>query len=243
MSSTFEINNDLEVKVARVCGRSLVIVDNFYKNPDEVRQLVLDNRHNPLAVGDPGHLPGTRLYLDTVRVRDKLYKIYQTLCSDKDLWGRRYNEDKFTSEFRKLRFSVNIINDRSLSIMNDIHHGSNMYGLVPHQDSYYLLGEPYINPQIQFGSVIYLNTPEECRGGTNVYTFRGEISIPQIPSNISTPTSVSNFIENNPDWKVAHTFEMVYNRMVLYQADILHGPVHEKGMFTDNERMNQILFM
>ena len=70
MSSTFELNNDLEVKVARVCGRSLVIVDNFYKNPDEVRQLVLDNRHNPLAVGDPGHLPGTRLYLDTVRVRD-----------------------------------------------------------------------------------------------------------------------------------------------------------------------------
>ena len=239
----FELNNDLEIKVARVCGRSLVVVDNFYKNPDAVRQLCTDNRNNSLLEGDPGHLPGNRIYLDDIKARDKVYNTYHALCSDKDLWGRRFNEDKFNSEYSKLRFMANIINDRSLSVMNDIHHGSNMYGLVPHQDCYYHLGEPYINPQIQFGSVVYLNTPEECRGGTNVYTYRGEISIPQIPSNISTPNSVSNFLEDNPEWKVAHTFEMVYNRMVLYQADILHGPIYEKGMFTDHNRMNQILFM
>jgi len=228
----FELNNDLEIKVARVCGRSLVVVDNFYKNPDAVRQLCIDNKNK---TGDPGHLPGTRVFLDTLQVRDKLFKIYETLCSDKDLWGRRYNADKFTGEFRKLRFMANVINDRTLA--------KNLYGLVPHQDCYHLLGEPYINPHIQFGSVVYLNTPRECRGGTNVYTFRNEISIPQIPSNIPDPNSISNFLEDNPEWKVAHTFEMVYNRMVLYQADVLHGQNVNFGMFTDYDRINQILFM
>tara|TARA_E500000331_G_scaffold215513_1_gene206647 strand:+ start:2229 stop:2903 length:675 start_codon:yes stop_codon:yes gene_type:complete len=223
----FELNNDLEIKVARVCGRSLVVVDNFYKNPDVVRQLCIDNIDN---VGAPGHLPGKRICVKTSEVKDKLYDFYFGLCSDHNLWNRELNGINFYQEWNKVGFNVNIISDDSID--------EDRHGLIPHQDTYY----PSTNPNVQFGSVIYLNKPEECAGGTNVYTYQDEISIPKIPF-VLNPDSITQFIENNPEWKVAHTFEMVYNRMVLYQSDILHGPIYEQGMFTDHNRMNQILFM
>jgi len=36
---------------------------------------------------------------------------------------------------------------------------------------------------------------------------------------------------------------MAYNRMVLYQADTLHGQNVDLGMFSDYNRINQVLFM
>jgi len=37
--------------------------------------------------------------------------------------------------------------------------------------------------------------------------------------------------------------EMKYNRMFLYPADVLHMANVDLGMFTDYNRINQILFM
>ena len=44
-------------------------------------------------------------------------------------------------------------------------------------------------------------------------------------------------------WKIECDVEMVYNRMFLYQADVLHSQNVDLGMFTDYDRINQVLFM
>jgi hypothetical protein len=40
-----------------------------------------------------------------------------------------------------------------------------------------------------------------------------------------------------------YTAEMKYNRMFLYQAEVLHGQEVDLGMFTEYDRINQIFFM
>ena len=50
---------------------------------------------------------------------------------------------------------------------------------------------------------------------------------------------IKSYIDNS----IEHTFEMVYNRMVLYEADVLHGPSVELGKFKNFSRITQVLFM
>ena len=48
---------------------------------------------------------------------------------------------------------------------------------------------------------------------------------------------------NNDRWRVEHEFEMVYNRMALYESRVLHSQNVDLGMFTEYDRINQVLFM
>ncbi len=239
----FDLNNELEIKVAKdILGRNVVVVDNFYKNPDEVRECALSNLDKKGQEISYGSFD--RIVVDTDEVVDKLYPIYYSLCFDKELWMRDqiYDLQWFDEQWRKTKFICNITNDDTLL--------RNPLGIVPHQD-YYPAGDDTFNGVIRsrFGSVIYLNTPEECSGGTNLYSYGGEIShfdrpesgIPVLedPSQVELFDHIKSYIDNS----IEHTFEMVYNRMVLYEADVLHGPSVELGKFKNFSRINQVLFM
>ena len=53
----FELNDSLDVKVFQHKGRSAVIIDDFYKNPDEIRKLALSepiSDDEKLVSGFPG---------------------------------------------------------------------------------------------------------------------------------------------------------------------------------------------
>ena len=72
----FEINENLDINVIRnIKGRSAVIIDNFYKNPDEIRELALSqkaSRDGDLTSG----LPGKRCFVEIPEVKENLYDIY-----------------------------------------------------------------------------------------------------------------------------------------------------------------------
>ena len=233
----FELNNDLDIKIAKVNEATVVVVDNFYKKPDEVRELALS-----LGTSDDpsktGGLPGIRSFYYTSEVREKLYDIYYELCLDNNIWQRNrlLSIPQWFDEWDKSGFLCNIVNDSTLL--------KSPLGIIPHQDRY--SGEPE-GPTCQFGSVIYLNTPEECAGGTNIYSWDGHITVPQnyglFEEKDGDFKTVKESFDNSKKWKVEHEFEMVYNRMILYEADILHAPNVDLGMFTDYNRVNQILFM
>jgi hypothetical protein len=100
--------------------------------------------------------------------------------------------------------------------------------------------------------VIYLNSPEECAGGTNLYSYKDEMSIPEDwqpewMRGVDKDRVSFKYIKDNVNGKNPYTVEfeadMVYNRMVLYQADVLHSQNVDLGMFADYNRINQILFM
>ena len=84
---------NLDVKIAVDIGpqkKRAVVVDNFYKNPDEVRQLCLDSK-KITPEDDPGmisSLPGNRVFIETEEVAEKLEKVFFMLCFDPDLWER-----------------------------------------------------------------------------------------------------------------------------------------------------------
>tara|TARA_B100001109_G_scaffold64059_1_gene52383 strand:+ start:40 stop:852 length:813 start_codon:yes stop_codon:yes gene_type:complete len=246
----FELNDDLEVKILKDIGpqkKSVVVIDNFYKDPDAVRQLCLDSNKRD----DPGllsYLPGKRTYIETTAVKHKIKHIFDDLCFDPEIWGGGYwqNKEWYEREWGRSAFMCNVINDETLKAKPD--------GIIPHQDKYDLSMPPLFT---QFGAVIYLNTPEECAGGTNLWSFDGQMSLPfKGPTGIEAPAYGTDIMSkeeifehihwelNTSDrWKVEHKFEMVYNRLALYESKVLHSQNVELGMFTDYDRINQVLFM
>ena len=54
---------------------------------------------------------------------------------------------------------------------------------------------------------------------------------------------IKSKVDGDNPYTVEFEAEMVYNRMVLYQADVLHSHNVDLGMFTNNNRINQVFFM
>lgn len=243
----FELNDSLDVKVFQHKGRSAVIIDDFYKNPDEIRKLALSE-----PISDDEHLvsgfPGWRVFKKFEFLDTPLYDFFLDLATDNDIWNKKHIVDiiTFDQAWNNAGFMVNILNDSSL-IRDPL-------AIVPHQDRYTGVEEPGL-PNFQFGVNIYLNTADECAGGTGWYSFDGEMSIPKreisgipVPPNADKLSNAEIFnhvkkYTHGPRWKLEHEFEMVYNRMVMYEAEVLHGQSVDLGMFTDYNRMNQVLFM
>ena len=120
----FELSDDLEVKVLKDIGpqkKSVVVIDNFYKNPDSVRQLCLDSHKR----SDPGllsYLPGERVYLETTAVKQKIKHIFDELCFDPDIWGggQWQNKEWYEREWGRAAFMCNVINDKTLLAKPDV---------------------------------------------------------------------------------------------------------------------------
>lgn len=243
----FNLNPSMDIKTFKHKGRGAVIIDDFYTNPDEIRKFA---KSQPLQ-GDESlcsGFPGSRVFKKDERVKYFLYDLFYNLALDNDIWDRQHCIDinHFNRSWDSVGFMVNVLNDKSLI--------KDPLGIVPHQDAYTGVREPGL-PNFQFGANIYLNTPNECAGGTAWYSFDGEISIPKrevsgipIPDNADELSNkeIFNHVKEytlGPRWKLEHEFEMVYNRMVMYEADVLHGQSVDLGMFTDYNRMNQVIFM
>ena len=275
----FEIN-DGDILVATDIGpqkKSAMIMDNFYKDPDSVRELCLKSKE--VASADNSDLPGPRAAVPVEGLTENLKPLFQQLCSDVKIWGKTLNQKSFDNSWMLSEFICNYLNDET--ILNK------PVGILPHQDSYF--GEEKLAywkwknvvqheagyrideedliaqyrrdeanfPTTQFGVVIYLNTPEECQGGTNLYSLDDVMTLDIPPQNTyGIITDENGRVSYNVDykdikksmepggrWKVEHEFEMVYNRCILYQADVLHGQNIDYGMFTDYDRINQVLFL
>ena len=249
----FEPNDEFELIVLTNIGpenRSAVVIDNFYKNPDEVRELCLA-QHQITSDENPGlisGLPGNRVYMETDEVSNKLKNIFLQLCSEMPFWRKKFDPEVFERGWRVKNnaFVCNVVNDKTLL--------GYPRGIIPHQD-YYPKESP-LSEKVQFASVIYLNTPEECNGGTNLYSYKNKTSL--LRNNTHTiyysegeddlPKQelfrrLRTSIDNSPDWRVEKHFPMRYNRCILYEADSLHSAIFDIGMYTDYSRINQVLFM
>jgi len=94
--------------------------------------------------------------------------------------------------------------------------------------------------------MIYLNSPEECKGGTGFYTFCDEDSgaeygLYKKDNGSNTPVYING---NMGDWKMTQYVEMKYNRMVLYQSKYYHSAFITPEMFTNGTyRLNQMFFI
>ena len=91
----FELSDQLEVIAITDVGpekRKCMLIDNFYKNPDEVRILAhkLPRRKDINLVN---HHSGTRSVYETDELKKNSERLFKELCYDEEFWGRPTDHD------------------------------------------------------------------------------------------------------------------------------------------------------
>ncbi len=229
----FAVNPDYKLSVIEVGDEKskIAIVDNFYLNPMMVRDLALtippstnERILNYLPYGnDSGRINAFYILDHLGPIYDKIIKeVFQDFVKD-------YDNDYFVESFKRATFMVNVMTS------------NNLPPRLPHVD--------YPDKRL-LASAIYLNTPEECAGGTAFYTFGGnqyadEITYSSKTIDIAGTTPPDHFVVDDcGDWKQIGLAEMKFNRMVIYSQNLFHSPYIKPGMFTNGVyRLNQQFFI
>lgn len=258
----FELNENVEVTVKTVGpqNRKIIIADNFYKNPDEVRELglILEGKKDPSLISA---LPGLRKFQQSSEIRKNLKPFFDKYCLDDTIWNKSTDEDMYEYHWSQVGFMCNVLNYDGVV--------KNTWRSLPHQDSYE--GTKFVSGNAvslsssedepvfpHFGVVIYMNTPDECAGGTNLYSYEGKMTLPynviqyidlpvEFSSEVTSEDKIYPFIRNwlyaGKEWKVEYEAEMKYNRCIFYEADTLHTHNIPYGTFTNHDRINQVFFL
>lgn len=223
-SEVFAINEDITVTVEEVgpSNHKIVTVDNFYKNPDLVRDLALriPPSYNERILT---RLPGGRI--NAFYLMDHMGPVFDDIIKTiyPELWVL-FPQNHINNSLRDATFMVNVMSAEMVQPR------------PPHIDC----------PDFRaMAAMVFLNTPEECQGGTGFYTFDGEESGVEYGLHKGDVEPTPVYINGDMgDWKMHHLVEMKYNRMVLYQAMYYHSAYITKDMFNDGTyRLNQMFFI
>lgn len=224
-SVVFKINENCDIKFEEIGPTKIkvVTVDNFYENPDMVRQLALDipaTTNQRIRGGNPAHR------INVFYVMDGMASFYDYLL--RTYWPEIMNNVHpygVYESFSRATFMVNVMQSHNLP------------PTPPHQD----------NPNgDHFASTIYLNKDDEADGGTSFYTFGGkDNAIPVNFYDVNQTIPVDKYITDSVgDWELVGMSPMKYNRMVIYNQNILHTAYVKPDMFTnDLYRINQQFFI
>jgi hypothetical protein len=173
---------------------NLFVIDEFYKNPDEIRNYALlqdfDGR---------GNFAGLR----TIRSFGNI-ELYDKISFYINLMGYNiiyFNNNDFNGG--NCSFTYSIFNDKPKSWI----HVDNIHGKDKFQ------GLEYIN----MAGVLYLTPNAPLNGGTIFYDFDYSNSLydPNIP--------IHEYTFDETKWKKKDTIGNVYNRLILFNADIFHS--------------------
>ena len=194
----------------------IVYIDNFYKNPDKVRNLALrtPGTKNPRILGG---VPGERV--DISFNLEHIWPIWIEIAEN--VYGLEQKEKKaFEMSCMNISFSVNVT------------------------QSHYRRKKPHIDlPDVSdrgWAGVVYLNKPKECKGGTGFYTYNGQ-QVNPYQDGIWRKEIVTDSVG---PWELIHLSEMKYNRMVMYPDNILHGSYDKPGWFEgETYRLVQVFFI
>ena len=120
----------------------LLVVDNFYQQPDYVRQLALSLRYEDRVSGHGGTHAQARISLDDFELRNFISEQF-----GRD-WGLSQNVHYHQQ-----------VPDHTWSFRRSF--DSNQYN-----DSHLVEENPHSDGPVALAGLIYLNTSEQCKGGT-----------------------------------------------------------------------------
>ena len=232
----FEINTHLKVKIEKITDiywtatdtglvtfdptigieKMIFVIDDFYKNPDEVRELSKTSQ----LYTDEDRLAGAigrRVWEESPEIMYELaYQmchVFEQLCQHPD-WHIKFDKEHHYNKWDQMRFVVNVTNNK------EIIDSGRKWDKICHIDG----------PLNKWASLVYLNTPEEYGDdesipGTSFYS----VQCPDDGGTINKP-------------KLQYTCPMKYNRAILYDANMVHGAIMEPDMYKDYDRLTQIMF-
>ena len=193
--------------------RKVFIIDDFYKNPDEVREYALScERTTDRAIC--GGLIGSRVVEDRQDMIDNLRPVFSDLCQHEEWKNLEYDDAEFQEKWNNMKFMVNhTTHDDIMKTFT-----KTVYTYTHHKD----------NIGSKWAALVYLNKDEECIGGTNFYRQYEDHAY-----------GYDYNIKND----IMFTSEMKYNRMVLYESRQTHGAIIDRKMFKEYPRLAQVFFM
>lgn len=244
IEKVFEINKNYSIETEYVGKRNskIITIDNFYKNPEEVRQFAISS---PASKGYclNGSSPGYRARL-LVNLRDLQYHVHEIIRKEYD----------YTEEFREkdLHFMTNIFyKEMKVSHQN----------IVPHIDSI-----------CNFAASVFLNHDEECVGGTAFFRYvttdiesfptsiwsytKEKHDIERVKNllKLSSDKEIQEYIHNsfisdeymtetNEVWELYYKILSKFNRLVLYESNLFHSLYMRPEWYRDNYRISQVMFI
>jgi hypothetical protein len=158
----FEVSN-VEPKITRVYDdykyndygyvwRKVFVVDDFYKNPDEVRDLALSSEPKS-EKKYTGALVGKRVVEESKDLITNLKPVFNKLCQHEQWRNLEWDENHFNERWDDMKFMVNVTSDKDVK-SNEGH--------VFHKD----------NTKYKWAALVYLNKDGEVGGGTDFYRWK-----------------------------------------------------------------------
>jgi hypothetical protein len=219
----------------------VVIIDDYYKNPEKVVALA---RSLCYVQGGGGSFPGTRAVV-SVDTRPQIANISEH-------WGCRLES---VEPFHPVVFAAIVHDGARLNVAQR---------------------QPHIDPGIT--GLFYLNTPEQCVGGTALYRHKltGIERIPLAPTAeiaqlamkcdvnpefLKNPQGYTTFQDNiifnplfaapegeyindgNDYWEKLFLVEMKFNRLVIVDGRVPHSQYIKTGQFKSEPRITQTFYL
>lgn len=216
----FSPSDELKVRVDTFLDEKVIIIDNFYRNPEKIRELALSIP----GTRSPGILHG----LPGCRVEATYHFAHLGYIFD-EIIAKVYPEETKNIAPGVIHACI----DRASFLVNV--QNSQVPPRVPHIDN---------ENSYRFAAGIYLNTPDECAGGTSFYTYKGNKTI-SFDNAAAELQGIDYYVQDDTkDFKKMYLAEMKFNRLVLYRQNILHTPYIPHNTFTDeNPRLIQMFFI
>jgi hypothetical protein len=194
--------------------QSLIVIDDFYPNPEEVRQAALGCEY-PEVTG-PRTFPG----------RNSRQKYLPQ------------GMDQAVSQV----IGARVRGDPSPNTT----HGKFRITLGADESRYLVHADP---TRLDWVGVVYLNPPEQVRGGTAFFRHKGLDSdrTPMSQAELAAygPSSVAELLRqdgNDPDkWQHLMTVPMRFNRLILYRPWSWHSAGEAFGTSLEDGRLIQLV--
>ena len=220
----FAFNEEIRVKVEKVGNEKVVIIDNFYKHPEKIQELALaipSTRSPTLMHALPGSRVEATYYFG--HFGDIIPQIIQKV----------FDED---SHLVDLNLVQDCLNHATFLVNVQESEEARNSPRVPHLDNLsdgrYAIG-------------IYLNSPQDCTGGTAFYKFKGKQTVDLLNSVDPDLLAYDFYVqETDEHWEKIYLAEMKFNRLVMYKQNMLHTPYIPANSFTnETPRLIQMFFI
>lgn len=203
----------------------VTVLDNFYENPDLVRQFALSLDYDT----DPeGRWPGKR----SLPLHEVNQSFFGTFCNK--IFNLFYDLDNKTINY-KVATNFQSISNYSENPDSELNTG------WIHQDV-----------ECICSGVIYLNPNPQENTGTNIYSMidgkdpnlnqseKHKLYMGKEPVNESEYTD--QILENNNKFEETISVRNVYNRMILFEGGVIHG-VPSYYSSSSEPRLTQVFFV